>query len=189
MNDVLNNYFEWLCGLINTPSHSISQYKKLLSFLHDTNFKYTIARDGNRYEDGVDMRYQFGVKTGVSQRRIALALDDKPCSMLEMMVALACRCEDQIMSNSDYGNRTGEWFWEMICSLGLEEMTNRYFYEKYCIEVMERFFNREYSPNGQGGLFTIDFSKTNCEFVDLRNYEIWYQANWYLNQILEGEEQ
>lgn len=186
MNDILNNYFEWLCSLVDTRQHHSAQYKKLLLFLHDTNFRYSIPRDGNRYEDGIDMRYQYGVKTGTSQRLIALALDNKPCSVFEMMIALACRCEDQIMSNSDFGNRTGEWFWEMVMSLGLEEMTNRYFYEAYCHEVMERFLNREYCPNGQGGLFTINFYGNN---IDLREYEIWYQANWYLNQVLEGENQ
>ena len=189
MNDILNNYFEWLCGLVNTHNHQSSRYKKLLLFLHDTSFRYSIARDGNRYEDGIDMRYQYGVESGTSQRLIALALDGKPCSMLEMMVALACRCEQQIMSNADFGNRTGEWFWEMVQSLGLEEMTNRYFYERFCEETINRFLNRDYSPDGRGGLFTIDLDRMGLYSVDLRNCEIWYQATWYLNQVLGGGEQ
>ena len=38
--------------------------------------------------------------------------------------------------------------------------------------------NREYEPNGKGGLFTI----RGCE-EDLTEVEIWYQLNWYLNTI------
>ena len=60
MNDVSNAYFEWLCSLVgNGYPTSRSAYNKLLSFLYDYNFRYSIPRDGNRYEDGVNMRYQF----------------------------------------------------------------------------------------------------------------------------------
>lgn len=182
MNDILNNYFKWLCGLVKAPSH----YKKLLLFLHDTDFQYRMARDSNRYEDGIDMRYQFGIATGESQRLIALALDNKSCSMLEMMVALADRCEEQIMSDSELGDRTGNWFWFMVDSLGLSDMTNDNFDKEYCIFVVNRFIEREYSQNGDGGLFRIDVRDKNNMIVDLRDYEIWYQATWYLNSVIEG---
>ena len=186
MSDILNKYFEWLCGLINFRGHSITRYKKLLMFLHDVEFHYSIPRDANRYEDGIDMRYQYGVETNTSQRMIALALDEKPCSMLEMMVALAYRCEQQVMSNAELGNRTGEWFWYMVSSLGLEDQTNKNFDDSYCWAVMNRFFDREYEPNGEGGLFRVDVVDENLHFLDLRNYEIWYQATWYLNSVIEG---
>ena len=187
MNDISNKYFDWLCSLIEEGSpEPVSNYKKLLIFLHDVNFRYTIPLDGNRYEDGIYMRYLYGVASGTSQRLIARELDGKPCSMLEMMIALAAGCEKDIMSNPDYGDRTGVWFWYMVDSLELTAMTNSCFDEKYCWYVIKRFLNREYQPDGTGGLFKIDFSNSNCHFVDLRNYEIWQQAIWYLHEVLEG---
>ena len=41
------------------------------------------------------------------------------------------------------------------------------------------FLNREYLPNGKGGLFYIK----DCD-QDLRNIEIWVQLNWYLSAIV-----
>lgn len=50
---------------------------------------------------------------------IASYLDNRPCSVLEMIIALAIRLEEHIMDDPDIGNRTGQWFWDMIVSLGL----------------------------------------------------------------------
>ena len=38
--------------------------------------------------------------------------------------------------------------------------------------------NRDYGRDGKGGLFTIE----HCRY-DMRDIEIWYQANWYLDNI------
>ena len=102
---------------------------------------------------------------------------DGPCSVLEMMVALAMSCEN-IMNDPQIGDRTGQWFWNMIISLGLGSMTDIRFDKEYCLEVIYRFLDREYEPDGKGGLFTI----RNCD-TDLRNVGIWYQTCWYLNNI------
>ena len=47
----------------------------------------------------------------------------------------------------------------------------------YAKEVIFRFLHRQYKPNGEGGLFTLEHPK-----YDLRNEEIWYQAMWYLDE-------
>jgi hypothetical protein len=144
-------------------------------------------RDGNRFEDGIDMRYRFGKTINpASQRVVALELDNKPCSMLEMMVGLSCRCEEQIMSNSSYGNRTAEWFWNMVESLGLMWATDNKFDAMKCSRVIDRFLNREYEPTGRGGLFSVEVVDDDGNIVDLTKQEIWYQAMWYLNSVLEG---
>ena len=60
--DELNNaYFDWMYQLVCDDEYSRGlSYRKLLSLLHDTDFTYTIALDGNRYDDGIDLRYRFG---------------------------------------------------------------------------------------------------------------------------------
>ena len=97
-------------------------------------------------------------------------------SILEMMLALAIRCEETIMTDDRYGDRTGEWFWNMIVSLGLGTMNDSRYDRKYINIIIEKFNNRDYKPNGEGGLFTIKNIKK-----DMRNIEIWYQMCWYLD--------
>ena len=82
------------------------------------------------------------------------------------------------MDDPRIGDRTSQWFWGMIVNLGIGAMNDDRFDEKYVDEVIERFLNREYEPDGRGGLFTVK----NCD-TDLRNVEIWYQLCWYLNGI------
>ena len=95
-----------------------------------------------------------------------------------MMVALAIRCEETIMDDPQVGSRTGQWFWGMINNLGLGAMIDEKFDKNYVKEIVDRFLNRDYEPDGRGGLFTI----RHCE-DDLRNVEIWNQLCWYLDSI------
>lgn len=172
-----DEYFEWMCGLIcgNRYAEAVS-YRKLLAYLHSIEFTYSIPRDKNRAEDGLDLRYRFAYETNIKHAEDYIY---GPCSVLEMMVALAIRCEENIMDDPSYGNRTGQWFWGMIVNLGLGFMTDSRFDEKFVDDVIFRFLNREYEPDGKGGLFTV----RNCKY-DLRTVEIWYQMCWYLDTFV-----
>lgn len=174
-------YFEWLSCLVDEEnSDDRWRYTNLLKHLHEIDFTYTISMDGNRESDGIDLRYRFGDTYGYSTAMVATYLDDRSCSVLEMLVALALRCEEHIMYDPDLGDRTGKWFWDMIINLGLGFMTDQNYNQTYVDMVIQRFLNREYEKNGEGGLFTIEHCRR-----DLRNVEIWYQLCWYLDQYLE----
>lgn len=169
-------YFDWVVQSIGPNPYAENRtYHELLYLLNSIEFTYIIPMDANRYEDGVDLRYRFAANKGYADSLIANLLDDHPCSVLEMMAALAIRLEEHIMDNPDIGNRTGLWFWDMIDSLGLYSMHDERFDEDEVIDIVQRFLDRDYEPDGSGGLFTV----TNCNF-DMRNVEIWYQANQYL---------
>ena len=177
-NELINMYFEWMYDIV-CPDKKKS-YRKLLYFLHSVDFTYLIDMDGNRFEDGIELRYRFGHECAhIDMCTISEYLDERPCSMLEMMIALAIRLEEHIMSNPDIGNRTAQWFWNMLSSLGLADMDDAKFNKEQAKTVIQRFLNREYEPNGCGGLFTIN----NCAY-DLRTVDIWYQACWYLDQFV-----
>lgn len=177
---LVNEYFEWMYQLVCTGVKLKNRtYKSLLRYLYSVDFTYTIPMDGNRAEDGVDLRYRFGYEHGYEDYVIASYLDNRPCCVLEMMVALAIRGEEHIMDDPDIGNRTGQWFWNMVNSLGLLSEDDSSFDRKYVEHVIEKFLNREYEPDGEGGLFTFN----NCKY-DLRSVEIWYQMMWYLDNIL-----
>ena len=179
MNDdrIINEYFEWLSDLVCGKRYSKKiSYRKLLSYLHSITFNYSIPNDVNRAKDGIDLRYRFAMTHGY--RDIPVCLDG-PCSMFEMMAALAIRCEETIMDDPSIGDRTGQWFWGMIKNLGLWTMTDDNFDEEYVDHVIDRFLNRDYDPDGRGGLFRIKHCGR-----DLRKVEIWYQLCWYLDTIV-----
>lgn len=175
-DQIRNEYFDWMINLVNANRgpKEIS-YIKLLEYLHNTEFTYLILRDRNRAEDGVDLRYRFGLVRKHPEYPEYLS---GPSSVLEMMIALAIRCEECIMDDPAYGNRTSQWFWGMIVSLGLGGMTDAIFDRDYVEECLTRFLNREYERNGKGGLFTVKGTRR-----DMRKMEIWYQLNAYLNSI------
>lgn len=174
-------YVEWMYSLVPNNRFSRTQsYKRLFHYLHSVEFTYSIPLDGNRAEDGIQLRYRFGDDRGYPPQMIASYLDNQPCSVLEMMIALVVRYEDNIMCDSDMGDRTGQWFWGMIENLELIQMTDGYFDEDYVEYVVYRLLNREYKRNGKGGLFTV--SRQN---VDMREAEIWYQAAFYFNEVLD----
>lgn len=162
-------------------THRGRGYINLLRCLDHIPFMYTLPKDGDREGDGVDFRYRFGYEYSYDSRIIASYIDDHPCSVLEMMIALAFRCEEQIMSDVEYGNRTGQWFWSMIDSLGLLNMHDENFDERKVKSVIECFQNREYGRNGKGGLFTVRNPRR-----DMRSTEIWYQMCYYLNDVSEA---
>lgn len=175
-NQVKNDYFEWLYNYVckGRVNNSIS-YKKLFTLLHDIEFEFYIHNDVNRARDGVDLRYRFAMK--MDDERVMDILDG-PCSVLEMIVALAIRCEETIMDDTRYGDRTGQWFWNMLTNLGLNYMTDDKFNREIAVEKIYDFLERRHDPDGKGGLFHIK----GCN-DDLRDVEIWTQLCWYLDNF------
>ena len=175
-NNVTIDYFDWMYNLVcrNRYSENIS-FNKLFSYLNDTKFTYSIRMDLNRAKDGTELRRRYA-----NEFKIANIYDRicGPCSVLEMMIALAIRCEETIMDDENFGDRTDQWFWEMMKNLGLGHMDDDEFDEEYVSDVIARFLNLDYEPDGRGGLFFV----RNCD-IDLRDVEIWIQMLWYLDNI------
>lgn len=178
---ITDEYLEWLYDLVCNDEYSNrSTYRTLIRYLAEEPFRYTIPMDGNRAEDGINLRYRFGREVGYHDATIAKYLDIFQCSVLEMMIALALRIEDQIMDDPDLGNRAGQWFWEMIVNLGLGHCNDAHFNKDIFYEAMDRLMDRTYKRNGEGGLFKIHDDRTK----DMRSTEIWYQMCWYLDEVI-----
>lgn len=175
-SEIEKEYFEWMheivCG--NRFSQNIS-YDKLLSYLHHVEFMYIIKKDANRAEDGVNLRYRFASDNDLDDVSDLL---DGPCSVLEMMIALSIRCEE-VMDDPSIGDRTAQWFWKMIVTLGLGDMYDSRFNANNVDRTIERFLNRKYEADGRGGLFRVKGCKN-----DMRKFEIWIQMLWYLDTIM-----
>lgn len=178
IQDKINNdYFEWLYDSVCRKRYAKDiSFRKLLMHLHRTEFIYTIPMDENRAENGLNLRYIFACEYDGCDD--ADSYIEGPCSVLEMMVALAIRCEKEIMDDPRVGDRTGQWFWGMIVNLGLGSMLDDRYDRDYVTDILDRFLHREYEPDGTGGLFRI----RNCT-EDLRKVQIWHQLCWYLDSI------
>jgi hypothetical protein len=170
---LVNEYFQWMYQLVDDKRYTGElSYWKLLDYLFSIDFIYSMPMDENRVGDGLFLRYRFGYEKGYSNDVIERYVDIYPCSVLEVMIALAWRCEEQIMSDPEVGDRTALWFWTMIFNLGLDSMNDSQFDQEYVDDVITKFLNREYDHDGRGGLFIVNHSK-----YDMRDIEIWRQRS------------
>ena len=115
-------YYKWLCQKVFIPQRR--HYKRLVKYLHSIPFTYTVPLDRNREEDGFELRRRFAYEYAYPINCLYDDMVDEPCSVLEMMVALAIRCEEHIMEDLELGDRTEKWFWIMIDSSGLNTLTD-----------------------------------------------------------------
>lgn len=180
--EISDLYFEWIYGIVCREGYlSGASHKKLLHCLHNIKFHPEISMDVNRAKDGIHLRHRFASEHSVDKFFLS---EDEPCSVLEMMAALAFRMEEDIMDDPNEGDRTWEWFTAMIFSLGLYDMNDSCFDGVLVEKTIQAFLNRKYSRDGKGGLFFIEDSRD-----DMRKLDIWKQACRYMNYILNGEEE
>lgn len=174
-NYILNDYFEWLYSIVKNERRSKrASYKKLLSTLHNIEFKYFIDYDENRAADGIEMRWRYVCEGGNK----AILKWKEPCTVLEMILGLAYQME-YIMDDPILDYKVGHWFWIMISNLELDRMTDSKFNKNEVYGRIFIFLERKYEPNGEGNIIKIDNTDT-----DLRDVEIWWQMCWYLDSII-----
>lgn len=176
---LLDDYFEWLCQKLE-PAFKWRNYSKLLRRLLEIDFVWTLDMDKNRALKGVYLRDAYGVDNSFSEVFITNEIDISPCSVLEMMIALAKDCEDQIMWDEDIGDRTGVWFYHMIRNLGLLTMDDKHYNRKFIDVTIRRMMYRTYAPNGKGSMFYTVRPDVNMQEID-----IWYQMMYWLDAFIQ----
>ncbi len=163
-------YYRWLIGLIG-DGYIERNYQKLLWKLYTTEFFYELSFDENRAADGLFLRKTYTRNTTKPAR-------DGPCSVLEMMIALAQDAEDDIMHDPDYGDRTGRWFWLMLENLSLDIYDDYYYFEGRVNIILDTFMHHKYAENGtSGGMFPVQKC---CR--DMRKTDLWWQLNAYFEE-------
>lgn len=169
-----DSYFCWLTGLIG-DGYIEENYKKLLWKLYTTDFVYELEYDRNRAADGVFLRKIFAREMGFDIVNLQV---NKPCALLEMMIALARDAEDNIMHDPDLGDRTGHWFWVMLENLNLDIYDDYNYNEQSVNYILDVFLHHKYAPNGgNGGMFPI---RKCCR--DMRKTDLWLQLNAYFEE-------
>lgn len=170
-------YFKWLYGQVGSIRlrNRSRTYWSLLKQLHKTEFTWTIPKDENRAEDGRRLRYEFLDETDVGYDDDWL---DLGCSMLELLIGLARRFAF-IVDGS-----LSEWFWHFIGNLDLADYNDReyqnsyHYHSRHVRKSVERFINREYQSDGEGGLFPLRYPE-----YDQRTLELWYQMHAYILEL------
>lgn len=136
-------------------------YVKLLTQLHNTVYIYSVPLDRSRLEDGLYLR------------RGLWSVDDRPCSVLEMLVGLSQRMNAYLGNIND--DVSGKLFWEFLENLGLTKYTDEHYSIQNVGLVLARWLNRRFEPNGIGGIFPLEHTER-----DQREVEIWSQMHEYM---------
>ncbi len=172
-------YLLWLIESIDPKGAIGDYYQPVLEELYFTDFKWSddFPDDENRAKDGVDLRDKFADLYGIS--RHDLGIDWKPCSCLEMMVAIARRIEYEILAIPGHED-VPKWFWMFVRNLGLDPQdmgVEDLNYVDFCIN---RWLERKYQKNGNGGIFMV-----RDNYFDMRKMTIWKQMNAVLNEVAD----
>lgn len=173
--EVKKDYFKWLCDVV----HAEESYSMLWQKLHSMDFVWVVDRDENRAEDGKYMRYIFTIEKyndmDVDFEEIDQYLSG-PCSVMEFLVGLARRIEDDIMESVDLENRTYKWFHEMIDNLGLLDYDDKHYSDGEVDAIIHRFMSRKYAKNAPGNIFYLGHFSGPL----FSNLEIWAQMQAYI---------
>lgn len=164
-------YLEWLYDQVIVRTRKGATYWKLLRQMHQTEFTWFIPNDGNRAEDGRDLRAEWAAHNNIGPDRPWMELG---CSFLEMLVALARRMEFEADHTPHH------WFWHLLENLGFESFHDGSGYSRmFVTKRMRIVMDRMYDITGTGGLFPLRKPSK-----DQRKVEIWYQMSEYLLQDL-----
>ncbi len=170
---VKRHYFLWMYEKVD-PDHTKYNYSMLMSYLFQREYTYTIDKDENRMADGLSMRRNYILNYEPTMDPDEF-MPNEPCSVLEMLVALAIRCDRDIMGDPLKGDDPAYWFWTMLWNLGLRDMDNEHFDRDTVAYHVDIWLSRSYDSRGIGGLFP------RCrDGFDQREMEIWDQMNGYL---------
>jgi len=169
---VRKDYILWLSEQIDLDcKDELGGYHFLVKSLFKKEFYWTIDKDENRAEEGKELRVIFSDECGFEDVPDEI---NGPCSVLEMMIALAKKW-NQLVSLTEKEDNSVEYFWTMIQNLGFEGCTDDKFDPEMVRDKLDILLDRDYPKNGDGSLFPLKKLKEHQNEL-----EIWYQLQNYL---------
>lgn len=166
-----DQYLDWLYAMVGRQAENVDHFH-LMKQLNSREFVFLpeTPSDENRWEDGVALRRQFMVRhRDVMVERHWLEMG---CSVLEMLIGLAKRLSFEM------DGEVGEWFWHLIDNLGLTRYHDGRWNGRIVDQVIERLVWRQYSYDGNGGLFPLKEPHQ-----DQRRVELWFQMESYMLEM------
>lgn len=168
------DYYYWLLGRIEAvPGAFFHNYQSLCQTLYQTDYIWILVLDENRACAGIALRDKFAYETGIDANDV----DDGPCSVLEMLVALA-----ETMSEI-YGDNISRWFWEMMSNINLDHFSDDNFDSHNVKVILTTWLERRYSSKGTGSIFPVKHMTG-----DARTIQVWDMMNIYMDENYPTDE-
>jgi hypothetical protein len=142
--------------------------------MHQVEFTPLIPFDENRASVASGLRHEFQQIAGCLSPDESQDLMSPKISVFEVLIGLAGQADSQIPLTVPV------WFHIFIENLGLDAYTdeNTRGRSSFHVEkIIHRFNNREYRPNGRGGIFPMRSPRH-----DQREVELWYQMGEYMTE-------
>ncbi len=184
-DEVRRLYFNWLIHRVSLDDLDGRSYTHLAYLLHSIEFYWSNELDENREKDGIYLRhFWFDIINEEADARddprliFSFGALSGPCSVLEMLVALAIRIENDIMQEDDKGDRSPVWMWYMLGNLDLLGFDDEHIFDttdQYVAGIVTKMLDRKYDRDGRGSLFPLYARKG-----DRREVDIWWQAQHWL---------
>ena len=175
-SDILDDYKGHLRGIIENRDHQMRDYSRLIDCLFKIPFESFHPMDNNRISDAKMMRDEILFNEHRTARVDISVVEDRYISVLEVLIALAHRMENDIlcdpMSEIDH---TSDYFWVFLRNLDVEQFENVRFNEINVREKVEKWVRREYEKDGFGSIFPMKKPRN-----DMRKIEIWNQLGDYV---------
>ena len=171
----MSTYVDWvLKDRLGLTDKEIREYLYIVLPLTKVEFVWRHPMDENRAMDGLELRDDFEYETGEYLDKSSGLMPN--CTFFEMLAALAIRCENQLMRNRSFGDRTSKWFFEFLDNLDLLDRKLR---EKDIINIAEDFMNGD-----------LDMFPLKHKGIVQKNEQIWKQLSAYINEnyIFEGSD-
>ena len=131
-------YYDWLLGIVHVTDYG--DYGMLMDDLANTEYVWPSGmytrQEANRVADAYTLREIFLDETGEN------AVNESFVSLLEVLIALARRAEDDILYDYRYDDRTADWFWEWIDNLELAQYDDNNYDPDSVLLIIEDFMNR-----------------------------------------------
>ena len=157
-----SDYYLWLESLVNDGNH-----RSLIRYLYEKPYRWQFVLDENRAAGGINLRSKYAYDIGVNVQDVGQG----PCSILEMLIALADRMTEILTMD------IWDWFWDLIRNLGLERFDDAHFDERGVNYILDVWLDRRYDRTGKGSLFPLkEYSG------DSRNLDTWGQMNVWISE-------
>lgn len=167
--DEVIRYSEWLKSLARSWIDLPGSFNSLVTHLDARIFVAGVERDENRITDAIFFRDEY--YEGASSDLV-----EKPISVLEVLMALASRCCDNIIGEPDEFNY-GKIFTDMLINLGLLRFDDGSYSNEEVDVIIDNFLNRNFGKHGEGSIVYLQEPRHNPKKVDL-----WYLMMWYITE-------
>lgn len=169
--DLEEDYFHWLLFFCNLDEEKNYYYG--FRVLLNIPFRLKKPRDINRSIDGSKWKKKYPIPHRFLEEKEEIQeFFDKEVSVLEVLLGLALRVDQEITGEMSEEDHPEAFFMEMMRNLKLSELSEREIRTK-----MTRWMNGTYKKNGEGTPFPVK-----NKVVDQREREIWDQMQAYIRE-------